>query len=181
MLTCLSEGFKLRLEIGHFLTALEFLAVMEKDLFRIFGGVGRNELAAIAIKIGEYIEARDIPVSKRDLKINFFTLCRPPNEFDDCLNYLVDSQRVVTATVILGNYTDTIYATPPVLAKFADDCRARGASLVGVVQPVPPLVAADGVGPSPLPSANPWMTLPVSQVVAQHSDETLVGPFLTAE
>src|SRR6266498_2223605 len=43
MLTSLSENRKLRLEIPHFQVALEFFAEMEKDLFRIFGGVGRNE------------------------------------------------------------------------------------------------------------------------------------------
>jgi hypothetical protein len=154
---------------------------MEKDLFRIFGGVGRNELAAVAIKIGEYIEARDIPVSKRDLKINFFTMCKPPNEFDDCLNYLVDTQRFVTATMMLGSYNDTIYATPSVMKEFVDGARAKGASLVGVVPHEQPTDSDGATDPSPLPSANPWQTLLVSQVAAPLPDETLVGPFLTAE
>ena len=72
MLTCLSEDFKLRLKVADFETALEFLGILEKDLFPHFGGVGCNELAAVAIKIGEYIEARDIPVSKRDSENQLF-------------------------------------------------------------------------------------------------------------
>jgi hypothetical protein len=58
MLTALSEDFKLRLEIPHFECALAYLEQLEHDLFRIFGGVGRNELAAVAIKIDEYVKAR---------------------------------------------------------------------------------------------------------------------------
>jgi hypothetical protein len=154
---------------------------MEKDLFRIFGGAGRNELAAIALKIGEYIEARDLPVSKRDLKINFFTMCRPPNEFEDCLNYLIDTQRVQTVMVMYGSITDTVYATPPVMRAFLTDVRAKGASLVGAIPTEMPSGSADAGSQPLVPSANPWETLNLSQVAAELPDETSVGPFLTVE
>lgn len=180
MLSCLGEDVvKLRLEVRHFEVSLEFLSILERDLIRIFGGVGRNELAAVALKIGEYIEARNTPVSLRDLKINFFTMCKPPNEFNDCLQFLVDSRRVVTATMILGNLTDTIYATPQALQVFADDVRAKGASLVGVAPHDLQLDSVAVAHPSPVPSANPWETVPLSQVAAGHPDETSVGPPLT--
>jgi len=178
MLTCLSEDIKLRLEVSHFECALAYLAEMECDLFRIFGGVGRNELAAVAVKIGEYIEARDIPVSKRDLKINFFNMCRPPNEFDDCLRYLEESGRVQSATMMLGNYVDTIYATPPVMSKFGDDAQRKGATLVGAVQPGMRLDLITSVDPLAPPDACPWTTLLVSQVLTQHYDETGDGQLL---
>jgi hypothetical protein len=184
MLTCLSEDFNLKLKIKHFETTLEFLAILEHELIRIFGGVGRNELAAVALKIGEFIEARDIPVSKRDLKINFFTLCRPPNEFEDCLQFLIDSKRVIKADMFLGGgsaYQDSVYATPAVMDKFAAAVRAKGGSLVGVAQPdsTPDSVAL--ADQSPLPSINPWVTIPLTQVVAEHSDESSVGPPLMVD
>jgi len=176
MLTCLSESTKLRLEVGHFECALAYLAELEKDLFRIFGGVGRNELAAVAMKICEFIEARNVPVSKKDLKTNFFTMCKPPNEFDDCLRYLVDGDKVKEATIHVGNYIETVYATPLALQAFADEAHAKGAKLVVSTQPETPsglIVEADQ---QVVPSANPWTTVMVSQVVAQPDSETVDDP-----
>jgi hypothetical protein len=181
MLTCLSEDRKLRLEVGHFEASLQLLLELEKDLIRIFGGVGRNELAAVALKIGEFIEARDIPVSLRDLKINFFTMCKPPNEFNDCLQFLVDSKRVQTATIMLGNMSDTVYATPSVMKSWSDVVRAKGATLVGVVQNDSHQDSAPLTDPSIVPSVNPWMTLPLSQVSAELLDEISDGPTLSVE
>jgi hypothetical protein len=181
MLTCLSEpGPKLTLQVAHFECALAYLAELERDLFRIFGGIGRNELAGVAIKIGEYIEARDVPVSKRDLKVNFFTQCRPPNEFDDCLRYLVDTGRFKEATLHIGTVVDTVYATPSVMRVFADDVRAKGAKLVGAAQPETRLDVVDVARPPIVPSANPWdLSMELSQVVAQPDSETEGGSILT--
>ena len=169
MLTALSEELKLRLEVKHFECALAYLELLEQDLFRIFGGVGRNELAAVAIKINEYVEARDIPVSKRDLKTNFFTMCRPPNEFDDCLRYLVDSGKLKEATMHAGTYMDTIYATPTVMQAFADEAHVKGVS-----QTLMPPASVASVDPSSARGEGHFPTIQVSQVVAQHFDETAI-------
>ena len=83
--------------------------------------------------------------------------------------------------MILGSYTDTIYATPAVLEKFVSDARSRGALLVGVTQTVPQVDLTVATGPSLLPFANPWMTLPVSQVSVQPDDEIEGDQFLTAD
>lgn len=182
MLTCLSETSGLDLEVGHFRASLELLEVLEKDLIRIFGGVGRNELAAVALKIGEYIEARDVPVSKRDLKINFFTLCKPPNEFEDCLRFLLETKRIIEATVIIGNnYTDTIYGTTQSMTTFQASVRAKGGSLVGVTLPETPQDSVSAADQPMLPSANPWETVSTSQVSVEQIDEILDGPPLWAE
>jgi hypothetical protein len=174
MLTALSEDFKLRLEIPHFECALAYLEQLEHDLFRIFGGVGRNELAAVAIKIDEYVKARQIPVAKRDLKTNFFTMCKPPNEFDDCLRYLVDSGKLKEATMHAGTYMDTIYATPEVMQAFADDVHAKGVQLVGVSQTSVPPDSVAGVDPSSAQGPGHFPSIQVSQVYAQSADETLI-------
>jgi hypothetical protein len=172
MLTCLSEEVKLRLEIRHFECALAYLELLEQDLFRIFGGVGRNELAAVAIKINEYVEARDTPVAKRDLKTNFFTMCKPPNEFDDCLRYLVDSGKLKEATMHVGIYMDTIYATPEVMQAFADDALAKGVQLLGVTQIATPPDSVSSIDPSLARGPGHFPSILVSQVAVQHLDET---------
>jgi hypothetical protein len=174
MLTALSEDFHLRLEIPHFECALAYLEELENDLFRIFGGVGRNELAAVAIKIDEYVKARKVPVAKRDLKTNFFTMCKPPNEFDDCLRFLVDSGKLKEATMHAGTYMDTIYAIPEVMQAFADEVRAKGVQLVGVSQTLSPPDSVSGVDPSLSQGLGRFPTILVSQVAAQSVDETLI-------
>jgi hypothetical protein len=180
MLTCLSEPeARLTLEVKHFECALAYLAELEHDLFRIFGSAGRNELAAVAMKIGEYVEARNVPVTKRDLKVNFFTQCRPPNEFDDCLRYLVDGGRIKEATVHIGGIVETVFATPSAMQVFADEVRLKGATLVGSAQPETRLDISDVTHPPIVPSANPWtIALELTQVVAQPDSETEDESFL---
>jgi hypothetical protein len=172
MLTCLSEDLQLRLEVPHFECALAYLAEMERDLFRIFGSAGRNELAGVAIKIGEYIEAQNEPVSLRDLRTNFFQMCRPPNDFSDCLQYLIDSGRAQKAMAKIGNFFEEVFATPQAMRAFVDEARSIGVKLVGSTPSATELDFLFASHPSILRDANPWHALPLSQVVAQSDDET---------
>lgn len=139
MLTSLSEDTNLEIKIPHIETALAFLDRMEEDLGRIFGGAGRNELAAVAIKIEDYIKALQEPISRKRLKALFFQACKPPNDFDDCLRFLIDGDRVTEKTVQVGEFFDTIIATRETMdAFFAKLPPLRGAVQSGLHQAAPP-------------------------------------------
>ena len=55
MLTSLSISHDMVIEKEHIDAALALLMEVEKDLYSIFGGAGRNELGNVALKIFSYI------------------------------------------------------------------------------------------------------------------------------
>jgi hypothetical protein len=73
MLTSLSEGTDLVIDVPHLEIPLDYLTILERDLSKIFGGVGRNELAAVAQRIFEYIAALPFPQTKNVLRSRFFS------------------------------------------------------------------------------------------------------------
>lgn len=120
MLTSLSESYDLILRVEHLITALEYINVLEADLFKVFGGVGRNELAAIAMKIFDFVSGLREPVSKRRLKSTFWNSCKPPNDFDECFSYLCAEGKIASKFLQVGSVGDDVVATPEVLAAFED-------------------------------------------------------------
>jgi hypothetical protein len=174
MLTSLSEGTTLKLEIGHLQTAVYYFTELEKDLYRVFGGIGRNELAGVAVKIHEFVQAQPAPTPTRVVKFNFFSMCKPPAEFEECVKYLVESGRLKQADFTVGPVTEPVLATPEAMVKFAAD--------VKTVQPaaVVQLLERQGFGreagplagrpqpqnDSPLP-ANPTAAQPVGEIVIE--------------
>lgn len=124
MLTCMAESLDKIVTIRHYEIAIDFLAEMERDLYQVFGGVGRNELAAVAVKIHEFLTGLGTVISMRKLKANFFSSCKPPNDFDECMRYLIDSGKVVTYLLTVqapsGAVSDNVVATPDNLKKFQD-------------------------------------------------------------
>jgi len=81
ILTMLSESYDLVLRIPHIQIALDYLEIMEQDLAKVFGGFGRNELAAVASKILDYLQGQSEPLSKKRVKTLFWSSCKPPNDF----------------------------------------------------------------------------------------------------
>lgn len=121
MLTSLSEGFDKVVSIPHLEVAISYLAEMEKDLYQVFGGFGRNELAGVAVMIHEYLGMRTTPILQRVLKSNFFSMCKPPNDFEECLKHLVNASKIAIKVVTAGTTVETIVATPEVMQKFGAD------------------------------------------------------------
>lgn len=169
MLTALSEG-DMVLTYAHYAVALEYLSILEDDLPRIFGGVGRNELGDVAMTIYEFIRTQPEPLSRKFLKTQFFTICNPPNDFDECLRYLVDSGKVREAQLTVGNAKDIVIAIPEVMVRFVDAV-ANPLTPVGGVQtgsPTDSVVAIDlpvvpDTTPSVDQSASPADPLPPSE------------------
>ena len=117
MLTSLSEGFDLKIDVPHLEVPLAYLSLLEADLPKVFGGVGRNELAAIAQRILEYVNVLPFPETKSSVKSKFFQECRPPTDFDDCVRYLTDSEQVKEIPVQIGSKPDALIAAPRVMAE----------------------------------------------------------------
>lgn len=98
MLSALGEyDLELVLRKEHLELALHFFTILEEDLMKIFGGSGRNELAAVAQKIGEFVQFLPYPIQLSKLKQQFFASCKPPNDFDQCIEYLVGTDQIKRA------------------------------------------------------------------------------------
>lgn len=121
MLTSLSEGTDLKLRVPHFELAIHYLSRLEEDLPKIFGGVGRNELAGVAIKMYEFVQYLPTPVTRMKLHSQFFHHCKPPNDFDQCLDHLVNTKLVVRSSFVNPKNQTLLdlVATPDVMTKFA--------------------------------------------------------------
>jgi hypothetical protein len=177
MLTSLSEGLDRLITIPHLELSVAYLTEMEKDLYQVFGGVGRNELAAVAVKIQEHVAAQANPISRQSLKTMFFTMCKPPNEFSDCITYLVNSGRLKEMTMTVrtssGPVTEVVVATPEVMEQFVK----REASATHGSEVAPSIRSGNGNGADrpttllPTPDSN--SARPPTSV--QSPVETLIG------
>lgn len=137
ILTALSEAPDARrLEIPHLIMALRFLEEMEPDLPKVFGGAGRNELAGVALKMVEYLEPFGHPVPMSLMQNNFFSMCKPPNEFNDCLNHLISTKKIKRGILRHeGQQTDMIGITSQ-FDKYATGAGQPAVGDAGTASPV---------------------------------------------
>lgn len=179
MLTSLSERTDLVLTVPHFVTALAYLELLERDLYRIFGGVGRNELAMVATKIYEFISALTEPISKKQFFVKTFSLYSardPRKEFDECLNHLKDDGKLVERLLTIGAgssvVSDYIYATPEVMQAFEQAQAANSAPQHVATPPVSPPAVVPAARPSVVPDAEPPRPASTTPTVAASVPET---------
>jgi hypothetical protein len=118
MLTALSEGHTLELTIQHLETAVAYLEIMEDDLYKVFGGIGRNELAAVAVKIFYYISAQPAPINVKKLDTTFWPDCKPPYDFNACMDYLVNTGQLSKYLLTEGGKITELVATPETMSRF---------------------------------------------------------------
>lgn len=124
MLSALAEEEPtLNLRVAHFELALSYLDVLETSLYRIFGGVGRNEMAMVGVRLLEFITIQPQPISFKQLygKLwSFLSTKEPKKELQECLDYLVTTNQITEAVVVLNNTADKIYAIPETMKKWVD-------------------------------------------------------------
>lgn len=150
MLTSLSESTDLIITPAHFQVAIDYINIMEQDLFKVFGGVGRNELASVALKIYDFVAGLNEVISKKKLKSIFWSSCKPPNDFEECFSFLVNDGKIVSKFLQVGQAGDDVVATPEVMAAFA-------AHAAQVPQPsAAPSDSRPASAPSTDPSASPF-------------------------
>lgn len=118
MLTSLSFSHDLEITIDHIDISLDFLSKMEENLYDIFGGAGRNELAGIAVKIATYLKQQDRALPLRAVQNNFFNECKPPNDFTNCINHLINQGEALTCNCAVNGTPSTYIGTPIVMAAF---------------------------------------------------------------
>jgi len=155
MLTALSEyPPTLVLQVHHFTEPLAYLAEMEKDLYRIFGGTGQNILASTAIAILEYIRDSEEPVLEKALRAKFWQSIGgqdPMKGFAHIIQHLIESGQVVShpmtfrsvACVFLAKDQETMTAF---LSRVAAAQQSVGVQPVAVPGQVNPSTAP---GPQP--------------------------------
>lgn len=125
MLTSLAESHDLVIEKRHIDVTLAYLEIMEKDLFKIFGGLGRNELAAVTVKILDIIEKHRDPVQESSLRDRLWNDCRPPLDFDACIKHLVSSHRIVRYQTKIGEDIDILISTQDKMREYMARTGAR--------------------------------------------------------
>jgi hypothetical protein len=181
MVLSLCESVDFNLTVQNFREAAEFLEVLERDLYRIFGGVGRNETAGVAMQVFEYIAGLTEPISKKQLWIKMFNFLSPKDarkEFDEVLSYLAETKKIqihgLIVTTKSGSFTDPIIATPEVLQAWAArNLVALSATQADVVQAEIDRGSLPQAGPSVAPVPTLTFLLPPSapQVAPQSANE----------
>lgn len=127
MLTSMSESLDKVLTIPHFETALAYLDILERDLYRIFGGVGRNDLGLVAAKFREFLDGQTHPISRKRFYVAMFSHLSardPQKEFTECLKFLLDDGQIVVKTIsVPGVGSDECYSTPGVMTAFENSLK----------------------------------------------------------
>lgn len=126
ILTSLSERDDLTLRPEDYQLGLEYINQMELGFPMIFGGVGRNELGPLAMKLLETMTNSPAPLTIKQMTTRFFayfTAGKGSAELHECLNYLVNTGRIASATVhVRGTpMSETYYSIPEVIAKLIAD------------------------------------------------------------
>jgi hypothetical protein len=123
MLTALAEEPpSMVITVDHLKVAIDRIEVCEKDLYKVFGGVGRNELAEVSVRMLDFVLKQPVPISMPKLTKLFWKDCKPPYDMDACIKYLVDSEQiyryVYTEGVGLNQRINTVLGSAEVMAAF---------------------------------------------------------------
>lgn len=121
---------KLILHKRHIEVAITFLERMEGDLYRVFGGTGRNDLMPVVAAIHAYVCGLTEPIGKKQILIHFIKdLPRRQDmhkELDQCLEILSNDGKIATCQVGLTSPTkpdqiaayETFIGIPEVITSF---------------------------------------------------------------
>jgi hypothetical protein len=110
LLALMEETPSMEVRVDHLQIALDYLELLEKDLFKVFGGVGRNEVAEIAIKIRTFLEHQKCAVTQQKMWALFFADCKTKEELDMALQFLVEDAQIFETYVAVGSTTVKVYA-----------------------------------------------------------------------
>jgi len=101
---------------------LAYINEMEKGFGMIFGGIGRNELAGITMKILEYLKMKNEPVGFKHLSTHFFTSFTSGKgftELTEILQYLSATEAIESRMLRFSSGLSELgYATPEGWAAF---------------------------------------------------------------
>lgn len=125
ILNSLSLRDDLTITAEDFELGISFLDETEKTFNMVFGGIGRNELAAVAMQILNYMTNRDEPMSFKAMLGQFFSMFtsgKGQSELTEVLDFLCGTEQLVKKEMVWRTgaigVTDTIYATPQGMQKY---------------------------------------------------------------
>lgn len=147
MLLSLSEDNELVINTNHLQGALDYLEVMEADLHKVFGGVGRNELAAVVLKMEDSLKQFRVPITVAEFRSSFFNSLRAPNDWDACFKQLQDIGTAVVKQMAEFSPTIELLATPPVMQAFSQAYALAQVQPAVAAQLLSQMAAVRGIDP----------------------------------
>lgn len=133
ILTSLSERDDLHVTPEHYEVGLGYITEMEKSFGMVFGGIGRNDLAPVAMKVLEYLTAIGEPMTARDLRMKFFhsfSAGKGMPELAEILDYLCGTNQLIKHQCRIGRLQDEVFLTPAALPKLVAEQTAQLTSSV---------------------------------------------------
>lgn len=143
MLISLSQSHELVLQEPYLQLALELLDKTEPSLNKIFGAIGRNELAPIRQAVVSFLSAQNGPITKKRLRGFLFKEIRSEAEFFTLYQNLIDEKLMVQAELTLDGQKVVVVATPEIMTRSINSTQTKTDSETLVVE---------------LPSAHPVQT-----------------------
>lgn len=123
MLTAISENRgDNKIHEEDYQIALIWLGELEKTMNMVFGGMGRNELAGITLRVLDYLSIRG-PVTLATLIRDFYNDLqhgKGPSEMQSILDHLKATEHVVTRQITYGKsgQVSQIWTTPQAMEAF---------------------------------------------------------------
>ena len=128
ILNSLSERDDLTVTKEDYELSLAYITEMEKSFGMVFGGIGRNELAPIAMKVLEYLTNLNEPQSFKVLLSKFFhsfSQGKGVGELSEILSYLISIDAIQQKRFKVGPIEEEVYATPEAFAVLNGQITAR--------------------------------------------------------
>ena len=112
MLISLSESEELLLHVGALQFALAILDEMEKNLPKVFDGIGRNELNQLASQVLEIVQMKNGKIKEKELLSIMF---RDANEIEikQVIQHLLESEKVKRGEIAVASGARVIYLFTP--------------------------------------------------------------------
>jgi hypothetical protein len=113
MLVALSETKELKVTETHLQVSLALLDKLEKNLPKVFEGMGRNELAPVAARVVDMLEMAQAPIAEKRVVADFFKDA-DTREMYGIVAHLVSAGKIVRIEEKDGNgrVTRHLLATP---------------------------------------------------------------------
>lgn len=137
MLLALADRPLLVLEKKYMEQALRVLEMMEKNLGRVFEGVGKNDLNAAATYVMDFIERAGGYVPDKTLKRATFHQI-DSQQYNYVMQHLVDTDRLVGLMEVVGNVNKKYFFLPTAYEAFVAEKNKRKTIAEALVPPSTP-------------------------------------------
>lgn len=122
MLIALAEEVEdLVIEVPHYKMALYYCSLVEKNLSRVFEGIGINPNAAVISQICRMLESYDRPMNYKHILAMFIDNATSISDLKDTIQHLILVGRLAERHLTIdGKLAGTVIGTPSCLARYKD-------------------------------------------------------------